>query len=284
MKSPQEEHGLSETGMVKSLPPEFDSSPREGLRIAVVGKGGSGKTMVVATMTRVFASMGNLRVLAIDADSAVSLPYALGIEVDRTVSDIRNQMIENPQARREARDRHVSLLISDILKRGQGFDVLVMGRPEGPGCYCAINDLLKYGIETFSRQYDVTLIDCEAGPEQVNRRVVSGVGILMIITDPSMRGVRVAGSIWEVVRRDEQLKSTHVGLVINRLKAKADDGLIAESAARMGLEVFGRIPEDENIEQWDSAGRPIIDMPASSPSVEAIRDILRAVVPGRLGL
>lgn len=268
--------------MEKSARVGTDLSPRKGLRIAAVGKGGSGKTMLVATMTRILASQWNLRVLAIDADSAVSLPYALGMEVERTVSDLRNQLIEDPQARREAKDRHVSRLVGDILQRGRGFDLLVMGRPEGPGCYCAINDLLRYGIDTLSRQYEVTLIDCEAGPEQVNRRVVSGVELLIMVTDASMRGIRAAGGIWDVVRRDEEMRSSRVGLVINRLREGADDSLITETATQMGLEVLGRVPEDVNVAQWDSAGRPIVDIPASSPSVEAIGNILRTVLPGRL--
>ncbi len=248
----------------------------------MVGKGGSGKTMLAATMTRILASTGKVSVLAIDADSAVSLPYALGTEVQRTVSDLRHQLIDDPRARREAEERHVSHLIGDILQRGRGFDLLVMGRPEGPGCYCALNDLLRYAIDACSRSYDVTLVDCEAGPEQVNRRVVSGVGLLMIVTDPSIRGLRVAGSIWDVVRRDEHMKSARAGLVINRLRAADGDMPMAEWAARMGLEVMGRVPEDENVARWDAEGRALVDMPASSPSVEAIAGILRVLLPGRL--
>ncbi len=265
--------------MEKPAPVSTDSPPRRGLRIAVVGKGGSGKTVVAATMTRILASTGGLRVLAIDADSAVSLPYAVGVEAGQTVSGLRNQLIEDPRARSEKKDRHVTLLIADLLQHGRGFDLLVMGRPEGPGCYCAINDLLRYGIDTLSRQYDITLIDCEAGPEQVNRRVVSGVELLMIVTDTSMRGVRVAGVIWDLLRQDGQLRSSRVGLVINRLTGGSNDGLMAESAARMGLEVLGCIPEDANISQWDCAGKPIVDIPASSPSVQAVRGILRTVLP-----
>lgn len=246
--------------------------------MAVVGKGGSGKTVLAATMTRLLASEGGLRLLAIDADSAVSLPYALDMEVERTVSDLRHQLINDPRTRREAEDTHVSALIGGIVQHGRGFDLLVMGRPEGPGCYCAINDLLRYGIDTFAGQYDVTVIDCEAGPEQVNRRVVSGVDILLIVTDASMRGARVAGVIWDLLRREEAAKPPCAGLVINRLTAGSDDRQAAESAALAGLEVLGRIPEDVNIARWDAAGKPIIDVPASTPSVRAVAGILKKVL------
>ena len=243
--------------------------------LAVTGKGGTGKTAVVAIMAKILTQKYGHRLLVIDADSAISLPYALGVELGQTVADVRQRMIEDPRSRSGMEDRHVRLIVADTLQRGEGFDLLVMGRPEGPGCYCSINDLLRYGIETLSRQYDVTLIDCEAGPEQVNRRVVSSVDVLVIVSDASIRGVRVANSIREVVQRDGQMKSTRTGLVINRLKT--DDRQITEFARQCGLDIFGRIPEDENITDCDAAGRPILEVPESSPSVRAVREILRTI-------
>jgi CO dehydrogenase maturation factor len=163
--------------------------------------------------------------------------------------------------------------MEEALEKGDGFHLLVMGRPEGPGCYCSINDLLKYGIERLSKQFDITLIDCEAGPEQVNRRVVNGMDLLIIVTDASSRGVRVTDSILEVIRRDDSMRNTKIGLVINRLKG--DDKLIAESAERWGIEIFGRVPEDENVTRFDSIGKPLTGLPDNSPSVSAVKDILQ---------
>ncbi|MBW1888306.1 MAG: ATP-binding protein, partial [Deltaproteobacteria bacterium] len=152
----------------------------------------------------------------------------------------------------------------------------VMGRPEGPGCYCGINDLLRYGIDSLSQSYDITLIDCEAGPEQVNRRVVQGVDVLAIVTDASIRGVRVAGSIMDVVSRDEDMRHTRTGLVINRLKG--DDRMIVDSAGKWGLDILGRIPEDEGVTDYDSSGRPIAELPDTSPSVVAVKKIIKKIV------
>ncbi len=253
---------------------ESASSPA-GRKIAVTGKGGSGKTMLTALMTRLLAREGGRRILAIDADSAVNLPYALGMDVGRTVAQIRRYIIEDPAARSEIEDRSIREVVEEALVLGDGFSLLVMGRPEGPGCYCAINDLLKYGIERLSKQFDVTLIDCEAGPEQVNRRVVNGVDSLIIVTDASVRGARVAGSIMEVVSGDAELKPPETGMVINRFRG--DDRMIVERASEWDVGILGRIPEDENVTEYDAEGRPIIDLPDGSPSVVAVAEILKGI-------
>jgi len=149
-----------------------------------------------------------------------------------------------------------------------------MGRPEGPGCYCSINELMKYGIDSVSKQFDVTFIDCEAGPEQVNRRVVKGVDLLIIVTDTSLRGARVAGSIMEVIQLDADIRPGQTGLVINRFQGQ-DDKLIRENADKWNLQILGHVPEDENITQYDLTGRPIIELPDDSPSVLAVAEILK---------
>ncbi|UCC61283.1 MAG: AAA family ATPase, partial [Dehalococcoidia bacterium] len=132
--------------------------PKKGRKIAITGKGGSGKTMLTAIVTGLLAREEKLKVLAIDADSAVNLPYALGMEVNSTVAEIRRRIIEDPRAKREMENKHIRNVMTEALGSGKGFDLLVMGRPEGAGCYCAINDLLRYGIERLSEEFDVTLI------------------------------------------------------------------------------------------------------------------------------
>lgn len=243
----------------------------EAHKIAITGKGGSGKTAVTAVMTGLLAGEGKRRVLVIDADSSVSLSYALGIDVKKTVSEVRREIIEDPEARREIESRHIRDVMAGIVEAGKGFDLLSMGRPEGPGCFCGTNELLRYGIDSLSAQYDITLIDCEAGPEQVNRRVVRGMDWLIIMTDPSVRGMHTARSIQEVVRRD--MNSTRVGLVVNRFKTA--NSLIESMAEEAGLEILGFIPEDDILAEYDAEGKPIVDLPKSSPSVDAVPGILR---------
>jgi len=244
------------------------------MKIAITGKGGSGKTMLTALLTRLLAKRGDLKVLAIDADSSVNLPYALGVSADETVSEIRRRAVTDPFAKAEIDAKPIKETIEEAVKEGSGFRFLVMGRPEGPGCYCSINELMKYGIDSVSKQFDVTFIDCEAGPEQVNRRVVKGVDLLIIVTDTSLRGARVAGSIMEVIGLDDTIRPAQTGLVINRFKGQ-DDKLIRENADKWNLEILGHVPEDENITQYDLTGRPIIELPDDSPSVLAVAEILK---------
>jgi CO dehydrogenase maturation factor len=241
-------------------------------KIAITGKGGSGKTMLTAVMTKLLAQRKDIKILAIDADSAVNLPYALGLETKRTVAEIRQQIIEDPEARAEIKDKNIRIVMEESLIIGSGFHLLVMGRPEGPGCYCSVNDLLKYGIEGLSQQFDITLIDCEAGPEQVNRRVVKDIDVLLIVIEPTTRGARVADSILGVIQRDESIRPAEMGLVINRFKG--DDKVIMESADKWRLDIFGRIPEDQNITDYDASGKPIFYLPDSAPSVVAVAETL----------
>jgi CO dehydrogenase maturation factor len=247
--------------------------------IAVTGKGGSGKTALCAIMTRLLSAQSSSILLAIDADSAVNLSYALGVSPGRTVAEIRRQMIEDPYIRDKIKDKNIRAVMEEALAEGPGFKLLTMGRPEGPGCYCSVNDLLRYGIERLSRGFDLTLVDCEAGPEQVNRRVVRGVDMLIIVTDGSMRGFRVARSILDVIEKDESIRPARTGLVLNRHRGHTDPS--SEDIDRRGLEILGRVPEDENITEYDRIGKPLTELPADSPGVKAVAGLLNKLVPER---
>ena len=244
--------------------------------VAITGKGGTGKTMLSALMIRLLSREARARVLAIDADSAISLPYALGMDVGRTLSDVRAGIIEDPAVRKRVMDRHVRTAISDIVAHGNGFDLLVMGRAEGPGCYCGINDLLRYGIESLSTEFDVTIVDGEAGPEQINRRVLQSIDTLIILTDTSARGFQTAGVIQGIAGAGATVGQ--MGLVINRFREGSK--LASEVTRKPGLKTLGHIPEDESITEYDLVGKPIIDLPDTSPSVEAVRMILREIESG----
>jgi len=243
--------------------------------IAVTGKGGTGKTMLSALMIRLLGRETGARVLAMDADSSISLPYTLGMDVGKTLSETRTEIIEDPMARKAVMERHVGAVIGEIVEHGNGFDLLVMGRSEGPGCYCGINDLLRYGIQSLSEEYDITVVDGEAGPEQINRRALETIDILVILTDTSVRGFQTASVIQGIAGVRTGARLGQKGLVINRLRG--DSQSVDERARELGLEVFGHIPEDENITEYDAAGKPMVDLPDTSPSVEAVREILKGM-------
>jgi len=243
--------------------------------IAVTGKGGSGKTSLVTIIVKLLARGKNLKILAIDADSAISLPYTLGVKTRKTIGEIRRQIIDSPKARNEMENVHIRTVIADALELGHGFNLLAMGRPEGPGCYCSVNDLLRYGIERLSKDFDLTVIDCEAGPEQISRRVAQGVDFLIIVTDATVRGIKAASLIRAIAQVDEVMKFTRIGLVINRLKQESDS--LIETAQQSGLEILGCVPEDVNITKYDLSGKPLIELPDTSPSVLAVEGILEKI-------
>ena len=247
----------------------------KGRVIAVTGKGGTGKTALTAIMVKILVRDSRLKMLVIDADSAISLPQTLGVQMEKTVNDVREEIIENPEARSKLADTHIRTVIESIVKQEGGIHLLVMGRPEGPGCYCAINDLLKYGIETLSRDFAVTIIDGEAGPEQINRRVLQNVDTLIIVADTSIRSLQTASSIRHIAQAGEAVRFSQIGLVINRVREKSN--AIAQSAQQIDIKILGYIPEDENITKYDLAGKPMLKLPDSSPGVIAIEKILREI-------
>ncbi len=240
--------------------------------IAVAGKGGTGKTTLTAIMTKLFSEAG-YRILAVDADPPVSLAYALGVEPKKTVGEMRAVMIEDPDEKRRIKDKPMAEVIRDelVIEVG-GISLLVLGQPEAAGCFCGLNDLLKFGIESLSKNYDITLIDCEAGIEQINRRVISGLSTLIMVSDPTQKGVRTACHLKTIAEKYGVMGGYRSGLVFNR--TQGDLGDLEMMAADHGLEVWGKIPLDENVALFDRAGRPTINLPDDTLSVLAVKKIL----------
>lgn len=231
--------------------------------------------MLSTLMIRIMARERGLKVLAIDADSAVSLAYTLGASGAKSLSDVRTELINDPDARKKAMGSHIRDVVAGMLQSRDGFDLLVMGRPEGPGCFCSLNDLLRYGIETLSGEYDVTIVDGEAGPEQINRRVMRSIDHLVILTDTSARGFRTAEVIGAIAGSGGTTNLKQSGLVINRLTANSRKAV--EAAENLNQEIFGTIPEDQYVTDHDLSGAPILELPDIAPSVDAVRQIVAKI-------
>jgi len=244
--------------------------------IAITGKGGVGKTLLTTLMIKILCHRGK-RLLAIDADSAISLPHTLGVNIRKTVGQIREEIITDPQARGRIMDKHIRLVISEAVEHHPHFDLLVMGRLEGPGCFCAVNDLLRYGIETLAQDYELILIDGEAGPEQINRRVMQKVDYLVIVTDTSIRGLQTA-SLIRSIAQGGAVNLNKQGLVLNRWRRGMKS--LQERVKNIGLEILGYIPEDKNITEFDLLGKPLIDLPSNSPSLLAVKGIVERLLEG----
>lgn len=245
--------------------------------IAITGKGGTGKTVLATLMIKLLAERYKDKVLAIDADSAMSLPYTLGIKPDKTVSELRKGIIGSKQFQRQVNDSPTKSIMRDILSHGEGFDLLTMGRPEEPGCFCAVNDLLRYGIDTLINDYEITIIDGEAGPEQLNRRVLRSIDVLLVVADMSARSLETAAGIIKVAQGtgNNGVQVKKAGLVLNRDR---DDQPADEMLQKVGLEIFGRLPEDKTVNSFDRAGKSLLELPEDSPCVVAVREIIKKTI------
>jgi len=247
--------------------------------IAVSGKGGTGKTMFSASLIRILASTG-ADVLAIDADPDSNLPEALGVSVDRTVGDVREQLKRDTAEGRIPPSANkwdmLDYRVMESIVETEDFDVLVMGRPEGSGCYCAVNTMLRKIIENIASNYDYIVIDTEAGLEHLSRRTTQNVDVMIVVTDPSKRGVLTARRILELSEQLE-IRFREIFLVLNRVRDE-DLERLKEGVEREGIEVIGVIPEDPLVSEYDMEGKPLYELPEDSASFRAIKKVAERIL------
>lgn len=241
--------------------------------IAVAGKGGVGKTSVSATIVKLLVEKHpDKKILAIDADPAVGLSTALGIDTTLTIDDIRKQIVEtvemgNAKAAIEllgdARYR-----IFDALVETDGFAFIAVGRPESAGCYCKVNSYLKEVISLISNEFDYVVIDGEAGIEQINRRVMEKVSHLLLVSDASKKGTQVIATIKKVA--DELVMYEEIGAIINRIPNESVIDLIDTQ----GIPVLSYIQNDDNLAEFDIQGKSILNLPRQSNIVKGVEEAL----------
>ena len=241
--------------------------------IAVAGKGGVGKTSISAAFVRLLAeTYPDKRILAIDADPAVGLSTALGVEVRETLDDIRKSIVASVEdgAPREAIEllSEARFRIFDTMVEERDFSFLAIGRPESAGCYCKVNAYLKEVINLLSRDFDYVVIDGEAGIEQINRRVMEKVTHLVLITDPSRKGTQVVSTIRRVA--DELVMYDRCGAIVNRV---TDPDMIPYIHVE-GTEILSVIPTDSAHAANDIRGLSVFDLPEDSPVMNGAREAL----------
>jgi len=246
--------------------------------IAACGKGGSGKTAFIALLAKHLLKAGQEKLLFIDADPTMNLPSVLGIRPEKTVSDVRQQILKEARSAGESEKediaRSLDYLLLEALIETERFNLLLMGRPEAVGCYCPVNSLLRDGIGTLADQFDTILIDGEAGVEQISRQVMKQVDTLIIISDISNRGLQTAAMIRDVTESNHLIRYKKMGLVLNRVRGDAAKADLEEWVAQTGLDLFGTVSEDENITRFDMKAKPLIDLPDDSAAVMAVGQIL----------
>lgn len=249
--------------------------------IVVGGKGGVGKTSVSAILAGLLLRDGG-RLLVIDADPVVSVSYALGEQPEHTLGDFRQGLIETPQRQRELEGRPLKAAIRDLLTRSRrGYDLLAMGRAEGKGCFCGVNEMLRFGIESLCSEYDTVLVDCEAGIEQVNRRALHRIDELVLVADTSLRSMESVIKVRDIAAfyNEDQRLGTH--LLINRVGDEEDRRRARATAKGLGLDIAGFIPEDQQVRLYNAEGRTLMELPEDAPSVAALSGFVSRIGAAR---
>lgn len=249
--------------------------------IALSGKGGTGKTTIAGLTIRYIIERKKKPVLAVDADSNNCLNEVLGIDVHATIGSLREESL---QIIRSGTDRPGGMSMEQLFDyqvqqsiiESKGVDLMVMGRPEGPGCYCAANNIIRKYTDKLSETYQYVVIDNEAGMEHLSRRTTHKVDVLLIISDPAMRGIQTAKRINGLV--DElNLEVAKRVLIINRITGSEGEDL-KSLAEKLGLNVAGLVPHDEALLQLDMKGEPIFNLPQDTKVVHAVFGILDSLM------
>jgi len=242
--------------------------------IAVAGKGGTGKTTLSALMIRALQERGMTPILAVDADPNANLGEALGLTADLSIGRLQAETLKQIHSLPAGvpLSRHLEYELHQAIAEGEGIDLLVMGHGEGPGCYCAVNHILRRYIESLRSSYRYTILDNEAGMEHLSRRVSHGIDLLVVVSDASPTALRSAGRIAGIAD-DLELEIGRRCLVLTNLRDDLSDRAAAE-VERTGLELAARIPFDEEMYELTLAGRPIAELSPGAASLAEVSDML----------
>lgn len=251
-----------------------------GKTVAVAGKGGVGKTSITSLIIKALVESGSKPILAIDADSNSNLHETLGLPQPRSVGCVRED------ARKAAdnlpggmtKDRFMEYQIQACLEETKDFDFLSMGRPEGPGCYCMANNILRDIISKLTANYAFVVVDNEAGMEHLSRRTEENVDHLFIISDPAPRSLRTVGRILELIEEmKDRVHKTH--MVLSRVKGCLDElaDTSKQELSRLPFQPEGVIPFDDWLVELDLRGEPLIKIPSDAPAYLAVKQLLRNV-------
>lgn len=245
-------------------------------RIAVSGKGGSGKTTLSALIIKSLLSRGMKPLLAVDADPAGCLSSAIGANAETTLGDIREQTRDTGGI---PKSQFVEMSLQQALWEGtEGFDLISMGRPEGPGCYCFVNNLLRDSLERLVKSYQAVVIDCEAGMEHLSRRTVGRVDLLLLVSDLSFRGVRAAREMLEIARSLDNSPGK-VEFILNCTRKLEPIDQFSKLTKEAGFERFTVVPFDGSLIELEHRGENIIAAEGGSPAYAAVNSIIDTCFP-----
>lgn len=253
-----------------------------GKMIAFAGKGGVGKTTLCGLLIQYLCETGKKPILAVDADANSNLNEVLGVEASETLGQIREEIersatsATSPIPAGMTKADYLQMRISDALTEEDDYDLMVMGRSQGQGCYCFVNGLVQTQIQRLQSSYPYIVVDNEAGMEHISRGLLPKIDIAILVSDCSRRGVQAAGRIAALIR-ELNFKPEYMGLIVN----KAPDGEIdpgtMEEVRKQGLELLGVIPQDADIYRYDCDGKPVVQLPKDSPFRAALKQITNKI-------
>jgi len=259
------------------------------ITIALAGKGGVGKTTIAGMIVKYLAQTQPGAVLAIDADPSSNLNLVLGLDLDWTVGDIREDLLSQVKNSLVAGGAAMGSLPGGVTKRdyldyqirssvaeGGHFDLIAMGRSEGSGCYCAVNHNLREVIDSISKNYRYVVIDNEAGMEHLSRRTTRDVQHLLIVSDPTQRGLVAAGRI-AGFRNELDIRIENAYLILNRLAGSIPPPL-DEQIQLLGIPLLGVVPADQELVQFEYSGRPLVELGNGSPVFRAVAEMMGKIL------
>ncbi len=266
---------FSSQGNILELKSEIGAGHDRARVIAFLGKGGVGKTACSAMTARILAGKAGIKTLLIDADPAMGLVFALGLGSPRTIGEVRDEVIRGARSAQSDSDKErlsmsIDYLVMESLLELPDYAVMVMGRAEGPGCFCPVNSLLRAAIEELSQGFDYIVIDAEAGIEQVTRQVTRRVDCPIIVTDASLRGAEAALAIGDALRSVCSIEP--LGVLFNKPSSSLEAA--RNRLERAGTSILGTLPQDEMVARFDAEGRPLTELPMESPALAALEKAL----------
>lgn len=248
--------------------------------VAVTGKGGTGKTIIAALLTH-FISQKTNSVLAVDADPDSNLPEALGVTelVRKTLGDVREvfQVSRDEMGTMNKEQWLEGKIYGEAICECDNYDLLVMGRPEGEGCYCYANSLLRGVLRKLMRHYDYIIIDCEAGLEHFSRKTIEKADYIIVVTDMSKKGLSTAKRIKEL-SGELKLNFKDIFLIGNKVTSKEAEEQIRKFAEENGLKLLDVLPYDEKIAEFDLKGEPVINLPEDSEYYRKVKNIAEKLI------
>jgi len=249
-----------------------------GKLIAVAGKGGAGKTTVAALVVRYLLEQRLTPVLAVDADPNYTLGDALGIRVENTIGMLREGFVGERAALPAgmSKDAYLERQLEAAIHESRGVDLLVMGRQEGPGCYCALNNILRRFLDRLATGYRFAVVDNEAGMEHLSRRNTRKIDLLLVVSDHTTKAARAASRIVELIE-ELRLEVTDKYLVLNRSPAQITAEVKAE-IARSGLSLLASLPEDPEVSVADAQGKSLLALGDSALCVSALHPALERLL------